>query len=232
MGSVYGPNMVTDGLVSLYDAGNVQSYPGSGTTWYDLVGNSDSTSWTGDPTYSSANGGYFDLDDSPDYITIPHDSNHTAAKTWALWFNLNAIPTATSGSASYTMLFQKSANWNVATGILAHFIYGSLRFSWGLHWNSGAVIDQTTLSAATWYYFTGTCDGTTTADKMKIYLNGELKDTGTAGVVANDTSVLTIGAGNGGDMDGKIARFEIWSAELTAAQILQNFNAHKSRFGL
>jgi hypothetical protein len=33
-----GPRIVTDGLVCCLDAANRKSYPGSGTTWYDLSG--------------------------------------------------------------------------------------------------------------------------------------------------------------------------------------------------
>ena len=56
MGSVYGPNVVTDGLFMYFDAGNVQSYPGSGNTWYDLAGSLVGT-LTGGATFSSADGG-------------------------------------------------------------------------------------------------------------------------------------------------------------------------------
>ena len=36
-----GPHIVTDGLVLSLDAANTKSYPGSGTTWYDLSGNAN-----------------------------------------------------------------------------------------------------------------------------------------------------------------------------------------------
>lgn len=36
---MYGPRIVTDGLVLLLDTGNSKSYPGSGNIWYDLSGN-------------------------------------------------------------------------------------------------------------------------------------------------------------------------------------------------
>ncbi len=35
--------VVTDGLVFYVDAGNTKSYPGSGTTWTDLVGSANGT---------------------------------------------------------------------------------------------------------------------------------------------------------------------------------------------
>lgn len=39
MANLYGPRIVTNGLVLCLDAGNNKSYPGSGSTWYDLSGN-------------------------------------------------------------------------------------------------------------------------------------------------------------------------------------------------
>ena len=38
MAQEYGPKIVTDGLVLSLDAADKNSYPGSGTTWYDLSG--------------------------------------------------------------------------------------------------------------------------------------------------------------------------------------------------
>ena len=35
----HNPRIVSDGLVAAYDAADINSYPGSGTTWYDLSGN-------------------------------------------------------------------------------------------------------------------------------------------------------------------------------------------------
>ena len=52
----YGPSIVTDGLVFYVDSGNDKSYPGTGTTWSDLIGSNDGTLTNG-PTYDSANGG-------------------------------------------------------------------------------------------------------------------------------------------------------------------------------
>ena len=48
--------MVTDGLVLCLDAANTKSYPGSGTTWSDLIESNNGTLVNG-PTYSSADGG-------------------------------------------------------------------------------------------------------------------------------------------------------------------------------
>ena len=63
------PKIVTDGLIHYYDAANPKSYPGSGTTWYDLVGNKNGTLKNG-ATFSTDNQGVIVLDGVNDYIEI------------------------------------------------------------------------------------------------------------------------------------------------------------------
>lgn len=54
-----GYNLLTNNALLSLDAGNRASYPGSGTTWYDLSGNSWNATNLSNMTYSSNNGGYF-----------------------------------------------------------------------------------------------------------------------------------------------------------------------------
>ena len=62
MATQYSPKIVTDGLVLMLDAANPKSYPGSGTTWYDLSGNNFDFTLDGSGiTWDSA--GYFSLAD-------------------------------------------------------------------------------------------------------------------------------------------------------------------------
>ena len=67
-----GPSIVTNGLVLALDAANHKSYPGSGTTWFDLSGNSHDGTLTGGPTFNSDNGGsiVFDGTDGSD-VPVP-----------------------------------------------------------------------------------------------------------------------------------------------------------------
>jgi hypothetical protein len=58
MAEIHGPKIVRDGLVLNLDAADKNSYPGSGTTWYDLSGNGFHHSLSGSPTY---NGNSFTL---------------------------------------------------------------------------------------------------------------------------------------------------------------------------
>ena len=66
--------IVTDGLIMNLDAGFTPSYPKNGTTWYDLGGANNGTLTNG-PTFSSSNGGLFELDGTNDEITLSNNTN-------------------------------------------------------------------------------------------------------------------------------------------------------------
>ena len=62
MSTRYNPSIVRDGLVLYFDAANTKSYPGSGTTWYDLSGNERHGTLINEPTFQSHNLGCFQFD--------------------------------------------------------------------------------------------------------------------------------------------------------------------------
>ena len=66
-----------NGLVLALDAGNIKSYPGSGTTWYNLIPGGVNGTLTNGPTYSSANGGVIVLDGVNNYIDVPINLTNT-----------------------------------------------------------------------------------------------------------------------------------------------------------
>ena len=74
MGLSHSPSLVLSGLTLCLDAANTKSYVGSGTTWTDLSGNSNTGTLTNGPTYSSANGGSIVFDGTNDYATISFNS--------------------------------------------------------------------------------------------------------------------------------------------------------------
>ena len=73
------PSVITTGLQLYLDAGNASSYPGSGTTWTDLSGNSRDGTLTNGPTYSGTNGGSIVFDGSNDYVQCTGSLTVTAA---------------------------------------------------------------------------------------------------------------------------------------------------------
>lgn len=85
MGVAYNPSIVTSGLVLYLDAGNVKSYPGSGTTWTDLSGRGNHHTVTGSPIYS---GGMFTLDGSTQGFTRASSiSGVSSTNTVVIWYS-------------------------------------------------------------------------------------------------------------------------------------------------
>ena len=79
MGSSAGPDIVASNrLVLNLDASDINSYPRSGTTWYDLSPYQNHGTLTNGPThgYTHINGNhYIDFDGTNDYISIGTSSD-------------------------------------------------------------------------------------------------------------------------------------------------------------
>jgi len=202
------------------------------TRWYDLTQGTatfgtQSGELTDDAAYSVEGRGSIDYDGTDDQVYINWSTPFTTAKTWACWFYLDSIPI----SSSFDSLISSTANWNYNGGISLQFVYNYFTWSWGKLYTGCCQIHLSTLSTGVWYHVTGTSDGTTDTDGCKMYLNGELKDTGTAAQIPNDTpSVIKIGSGNAGPIDGRISTFQVFRDELSAAEVKANFNTLRSIF--
>ena len=79
------PSIVTDNLVLNLDAGDSNSYSGSGTTWTDLSGEGNHATLVNGPTYSSNDGGYLSFDGSNDHATLPAIDLTGNELTFAIW---------------------------------------------------------------------------------------------------------------------------------------------------
>ena len=91
----YNPKIVTDGLVLCLDAANPKSYPGSGTTWYDLSGNGNHGTLINGPTYNSDNKGSIVFDGIDDYVSFTNPLNQSQLnQAWTIqgWINISSKP--------------------------------------------------------------------------------------------------------------------------------------------
>jgi len=82
MGAFGGPDIITDGLVLALDAGSERSYPGTGTTWYDLSGNNFDFTIDGSG-FSYNAGGWFDMANGG--ITNTENITDSTACTFVFW---------------------------------------------------------------------------------------------------------------------------------------------------
>jgi len=230
-------SIVTDGLVFYADAGNEDSYPGSGTTWADLIRGQDGSLDNG-PAYSSANGGSFLFDGSDDVSNHGDDNlfnfGLSDPLTIQLWFNSDRD---TEYQILVSRLHQTSlTGWEFALGPSPNRdeLYFALRNSQAeqksAYSNSLAYVPDTWVNVAITY------DGSGNASNITFY--GDGVDVGNT-VLRNDnvspavstTFDLTLGArGTLGRLHGSLAAVKIYNRELSSSEITQNYNALKGRF--
>ena len=218
-----GANIVTNGLVALYDAARYAS----GTTWTDLTGNGNDLTLTGSPTYSSSNGGYITFDGSTQKATktsfVGLGSN--PEYTFSVWVKLaNA---SQSGGADYPIIWLGGTG----AGTVATIDTKGMNFC-SMHWADDLTFTQLTLTTYAWYYATITYSPNTKI--ATLYVNGNYVAQAThSGALNIATQTLYVGAGASSYyFNGSIATAQIYSRILTTQEIQQNYNAQSSRFEL
>ena len=235
MGIAYNPRTITDGLVLCLDAANSKSYPGSGTTWTDLSGLSNTGTLVNSPSYNSSGDLTF-IHTSSQSVTFSNTSSlqflnrspytleawvyptrNPGASNWTGIFDRESDPGG--GRDGYNIYFLGSANTNT-TFATERFVAGSA--------SAPSITLNESVSVNSWSYIVGTYDGTT----LSLYRNGSLVGTpGTStGNITNTSKSLTIGVRGNQFFAGKISNTKIYNRALTAAEIQQNYNALKSRF--
>jgi len=226
----FGPNIVKDGLWLYLDAANKKSYRGTGTSWLDLSGNNRNTTLTNGPTFNSVNGGAIVFDGVDDYAT-PNIQQNTDNKsiTWEAWFWDNS-----------------PGGWgNFSTAIISNYQSGTPPFT-VLHINpDGTTFFQqnnslnTTVSVSSnknvcdsiWHHLVGVVDSTT----MYYYIDANL--IGSVGKVTGTTTsgqnLIFAGGHYSRYQSCRLSIIRLYDNKaLSASEVLQNYNATKTRFGL
>jgi hypothetical protein len=232
----YNPKVVTDGLVLCLDAGNTKSYPGSGTTWTDLSGNGNNgtlVSMDGN-NYSSANGGYLDFDGSSDYVNLG-DKFSIVSGTIDFWIKLNVTIDSSSTGINYRPFGKSDAfecRFNNTTDFPNVGPVGNMGFDFGII-TGPLKSNQTTWLGGTWYNIVFNWNSSTNISNL--YVQSILDNTSTAPSITGQTGNFSIGASRGGSLgfiNGSISSFKIYNRALAAAEVKQNFNALRGRFGI
>ena len=217
------PDIVLSNLQLWLDAGQTDSYSGSGTTWNDLSGNSRTGTLTNGPTYSSADGGSIVFDGSNDFVQCTGSLTVTAA-TFVTWIRRNGNQGQYDG-----ILFSRGTN---TTGMNFQ-ASNQLGYHWNdagntYNWQSGLTIPNATwcmiavsvTSTAATAYLCQT-SGTTTATNTVNHSSS----------VLNDIKLAQDDAG-GRFFNGNISTAMLYNRALTSEEITKNFNAFRGRYGI
>ena len=215
-------NIVTSGLVLNLDATNPASYPGTGTTWFDRSGYNNNGTLTNGPTYLQERGrGSFVFDGTNDFVT---GSCNLSGQN--LTVNIWCYPTTTgvfktpitnqifdSVMTGYAIQQRNNGTFWVTVGI------------WGV---AGDSVTGIPYSTNQWINLSMTYNGTT----ITAYKNGSVFGT-VASTRTFSVGSLVIGAGERGNSEyftGNISYVQIYNRALSQQEVLQNYNALKSRF--
>lgn len=225
-----GPDIVTDGLSVSFDAANIKSYPGSGTTWYDKSGNNYNGSLVNGPTFNPEFGGYINLDGSNDYIDVASWDNSGTVQTiemWARW--RSGIGDMFIGFTTYD-IWTSGGNLGFNTGNSDVYGISSTQVS---------NLNLVGTSQSNWHHYI--FEFTTQVQNNKIFINGVQQELSQQLSTTNLTSTRSfpttfeIGSwnnSNGYYFTGDVATFRLYKKSFTAKDALQNYNATKSRFNL
>jgi hypothetical protein len=221
--------IIQTGLVLNLDPGTTSSYSGTGTTCTDLSSSNNNGTLTNGPTFSTDNGGVFNLDGTNDQIVCTSSAslNITSSLTisswiyYTAWNNYPGIITkgyAINGGYSLHIRNDYSLWFEIDESNSTRHYYNPTTVKTGLN---------------AWYNTVAVYNGSS----MQIYINGVPAGSGlsksvTIGLVSNDVTIGNSQYSGGTYLQGKVSSSQIYNIGLTEAQVLQNFNALRGRFGI
>ena len=244
MGINYNPGSVTSGLVLYIDGANLRSWPGSGTTWYDVSGQTNTATMYGSVPTSTDGGGCFD------FSTVTGASS--SAATLGFTFTSNMIPTTGSftfcswiknppSSVGQCGMFSNAGGADgYRYGIGLNGVYVLISGAGSVGYSEPILTFSSSLSSTVWNNVVTVFDrvGTNSSGtpQWQLYLNG-VYVTSTNMVSPNSTAFTNTAPGLVrsaccGLYTGKIATFSAYNRALSATEIAQNFNALRGRFGV
>jgi hypothetical protein len=223
MALAHSPSIVTNGLVLCVDAGNPRSYPGSGTQWNDVTSSGFNFTLTNGPVYSSSNLGSFTFDGVNDFASASDNTAlNTQTPTVEVWVKTNA--TTQNG-----FWFEKGT----VNSQYSLFQEGD-QIRWRM--NIGGITQLSTTTASfmntsNWFQVVGTY----TSGSRILYINGVQVSSDTqTGTISTNASGMYIGSYNSGGYyyNGALSICRVYNRVLSAAEVLQNFNASRGRYGI
>ena len=225
------PRITKSGLVGNWDAGDPESYSGGSSTCKDTANGTTATfmNWdAGEAHFNSANGGYWEFDGTDQYIQCSTNSilqpQSFSVEAWVKDDQTeHYLPIVAWANAYYPAVW--TSYHDSTQKPIIYMNSGDLRY-----------FDSTAASVAGWHHvvFTYTYDDITTGafyvDGVSIAVSSTYDDTKAS------TNTCTIGAAlkTGGPQyyKGSMGLVRIYDTPLSAAEVMDNFQKTRGRFGV
>ncbi len=210
-------SIITNNLLVNLDAGNIDSYPGTGTIWTNLVDESTYTISNG--TFDSSNGGSIvfngDVNDGT-FVAIGTPLSNGTNFTKEAWVNDNVVTGPRNILSSASNVF-----WNNGSTLS-----GGVGVSFSL-------VTSSNFPTSVWVHVVMTFDDDN--NTMRLYINGVEVSENTGVTQSYISEIERIGAHfSGGNpvsfWDGKISQVRVYEESLTDTEVLNNYNNTKSRY--
>ena len=225
--------IVKSNLVLDLDAGNLNSYPGTGNTWIDLTGNGYNGTLINNPIFDYENGGCILFDGTAQWVslgTLPTGLRFTNNFTINIWLRFTNL----AGSQS---IF--SCNENAGYGIVANYtVPNRVQTRFWINNNFTPTAGQLTsaFNTTSWFNITATFNGT----NVIFYRNGALiQSVSDPGIITYPSiQPVLIGANPTGAstaqyyFKGRISQVQLYDRALSLQEIVQNYDTMKGRYGL
>lgn len=222
-----GPPLVTNGLVLLYEFASRNSYSGTGTSIFDRSGFKNNGTISNSPTFVNLGSyGYFSFNGAATPAQLISGGNNSTvqfnAGTAVVW----AYATNANSAATGYMILGKPNAWgiHVVSNKLQIYDYGNAIFR----------DTNVTIGNSTWNHIAITFTTSTglPSNNCIVYVNGVAVLTTT---LRNSSQASNIAIGSDGSGNQKFTGFvstvTLYDRVLSATEILQNYNAKKTRFG-
>jgi hypothetical protein len=218
----YYGGIVKDGLVLDLDAAKRDSYPGSGTTWNDISGYNSNATLTliSGSTFTSTFGGTFALNGTGSFIDMPIQNFATSTS-----FSVETVMSV----PSYNQ-FASRAHFLSGTGGNSMIIFTATTLNmWNEAGGANNITIPATFTAGSTYHVTVTRN---TSNLVSLYTNGILIGSGSRDGQFRWATMGRLGSGTTFCSIINLSTVKIYNRNLSTAEVLQNYNALKGRFGL
>ena len=216
----------TSGLQLWLDAGNLDSYPGTGTTWYDLSSQSNNMTLVNGPTYNQTNGGVIIFDGIDDYAQRTLSNCSTSFKTMTEYTVVSVFQSLDS-TTDWNCLYSFG---DTSPGNIDNWQQTGTRYFGSDNQSLYTTVDLYTAGINMWAQ-------TFTSGDNKIYRNNTLNTSNAAATITNPFTAAGFVIASNSDNFGYPTTMNmnlmlIYNRVLTTAELTQIYNYYKGRFGL